>query len=52
MDRQLAHTRQCCKLYRDNRAEFERQVRAQVRGLLGIEDEEAGASASASAPSA
>ncbi|QRV85511.1 ubiquitin-conjugating enzyme [Ceratobasidium sp. AG-Ba] len=26
----------CCKLYRDNKAEFERQVRASVRELLGL----------------
>lgn len=28
---------ECCKLYRDNKDEFERRVRAQVRSLLGIE---------------
>ncbi|WVR00050.1 hypothetical protein IAU59_007192 [Kwoniella sp. CBS 9459] len=27
---------ECCKLYRDNRPEFERRVREQVRNLLGI----------------
>ncbi|TYJ53401.1 hypothetical protein B9479_005948 [Cryptococcus floricola] len=27
---------ECCKLYRDNRAEFERRVREQVKTLLGI----------------
>lgn len=28
---------ECCKLYRDNKEEFENRVRAQVRSLLGIE---------------
>ncbi|KAL7422731.1 ubiquitin conjugating enzyme Ubc7/UbcP3 [Cryptotrichosporon argae] len=28
---------ECCKLYRDDRPEFERRVRAQVRALLGLE---------------
>ncbi|GFZ49598.1 26S protease regulatory subunit 6B homolog [Saitozyma sp. JCM 24511] len=27
---------ECCKLYRDNRSEFERRVREQVKSLLGI----------------
>ncbi|WWC71517.1 uncharacterized protein I206_105475 [Kwoniella pini CBS 10737] len=27
---------ECCKLYRDNKPEFERRVREQVRRLLGI----------------
>ncbi|WVQ82123.1 hypothetical protein IAT38_004251 [Cryptococcus sp. DSM 104549] len=27
---------ECCKLYRDNKLEFERQVREQVKSLLGI----------------
>ncbi|KAK4688811.1 hypothetical protein P7C73_g1307, partial [Tremellales sp. Uapishka_1] len=27
---------ECCKLYRDNKSEFERRVREQVRILLGI----------------
>lgn len=27
---------ECCKLYRDNKPEFERRVREQVKNLLGI----------------
>lgn len=30
---------ECCKLYRDNKPEFERRVREQVRSLLGISDD-------------
>lgn len=27
---------ECCKLYRENKPEFERRVREQVRNLLGL----------------
>jgi ubiquitin-conjugating enzyme E2 G2 len=30
-------TIECCKLYRDDRPEFERRVREQVKNLLGIQ---------------
>lgn len=33
----VADEMQCCKLYRDDREEFERRVRQHVRDLLGIE---------------
>jgi ubiquitin-conjugating enzyme E2 G2 len=29
-------TVQCCKLYRDDKPEFERRVRQQVKQLLGL----------------
>lgn len=29
--------KQCCKLYRDNKPEFERRVRQQVKDLLDVQ---------------